>query len=43
MLLHQKIEVTDDMQQNLFAEDRLQKSLSNQREEVWSWIVSHQK
>jgi hypothetical protein len=29
MLLHQKIEVIDDMQRNLFAEDRLERSLSN--------------
>jgi hypothetical protein len=39
MSLHQKIEVTNDMQRNLFAEDQLENSLFNWEEEVCSLIV----
>lgn len=36
MQLHQKIEVTNDMWQNLFAEDGLKNSLFDQKGEVCS-------
>jgi hypothetical protein len=39
MQLHQKIEVTNDMWQNLFAEDGLENSLFDWKGEVCSWIV----
>jgi hypothetical protein len=36
MLLHRKIEGTNDMQWNLFDEDKLENSFSNQKVEVCS-------
>jgi hypothetical protein len=43
MLLHQKIEMTNNMQWNLFAEDRPKNSLFDREGEVCSWIVSGRK
>jgi hypothetical protein len=43
MQLHQKIEMTNGTWQNLFVEDGLENSLSDQKGEVCSWIVFDKK